>query len=75
MANLGLGLDDIRQIIVSGLRLIAYQELMPNGQRKVVQLMELKGLEEGRYNLQPLMRYNAEKDVFEMTGATPGWEK
>ena len=75
MANLGLGLDDIRQIIVSGLRLIAYQERLSNGQRKVVQLVELKGLENGRYMLQPLMRHNAEKDVFEMTGAKPGWEK
>lgn len=75
MANLGLGLDDIRQIIVSALQLIAYQERLPNGNRKVVQLMELKGLENGRYILQPLMRYDAEKDVFEMTGAKPSWEK
>lgn len=74
-ANLGLGLDDIRQIIVSALRLIVYQERLPNGNRKVVQLVELKGLEEGRYILQPLMRYDAEKDAFEMTGAKPSWEK
>ena len=74
-ANLGLGLDDIRQIIVSALRLIVYQERLPNGHRKVVQLVELKGLEDGRYSLQPLMRYDAEKDAFEMTGAKPSWEK
>ena len=74
-ANLGLGMDEIRQTIVSGLRLIAYQERLPNGYRKVVQLVELKGLEEGRYVLQPLMRYNAEKDTFEMTGVKPSWEE
>jgi len=74
-ANLGLGLDDIRQIITSALQLIVYQERLPNGHRKVVQLVELKGLEDGRYILQPLMRYDAEKDVFEMTGAKPSWEK
>ena len=74
-ANLGLGMDEIRQTIVAGLRLIAYQERLPNGQRKVVQLVELKGLENGQYVLQPLMRYNAGKDAFEMTGAKPGWEK
>lgn len=73
-ANLGLGLDDIRQIIVSALGLIAYQERLPKG-RKVVQLVELKGLENGRYILQPLMRYDAEQDTFEMTGAKPNWEK
>ena len=75
MANLGLGMDEIRQTIVSALRLIIYQERLPNGQRKVVQLVELKGLEDGRYILQPLMRYNPEQDTFEMTGMKPGWEK
>jgi pilus assembly protein CpaF len=73
MANLGLTLDDIRQIIVSGLRLIAHQERLPNGRRKMVQLVELKGLENGRYMLQPLIRYNAKQDTFEMSGMKPGW--
>jgi pilus assembly protein CpaF len=75
MANLGLGLDDIRQVIVSGLRLIAYQELLPDGQRKVLQLMELMGLKEGRYLLQPLMQYNPEQDSFEMLTVKPSWER
>jgi pilus assembly protein CpaF len=75
MANLGLGLDDIREIITSALRLIIYQEYLPNGQRKVVQMMELNGLENGHYVLKPLMRYDAEKDAFEMTVAKSGWEK
>jgi pilus assembly protein CpaF len=75
MANLGLGLEEIRQTIVSALGLIVYQERLPGGKRKVMQLTELKGLEDGRYILQPLMRYNAEQDTFEMTGAKPGWEK
>ncbi|HKI53180.1 MAG TPA: ATPase, T2SS/T4P/T4SS family [Anaerolineales bacterium] len=75
MANLGLGLEDIRQIITSALRLILYQERLPSGRRKVIQLVELKGLEDGRYILQPLMRYNIETETFEMTGAKPGWEK
>jgi pilus assembly protein CpaF len=74
-ANLGLGLDEIRQAIVSALRLIVYQERLPNGQRKIVQMVELRGLEDGRYILQPLMRYNADNETFEMTGAIPSWEK
>lgn len=75
MANLGLGLDDIRQIIASALRLILYQERLPNGRRKIIQAVELKGLEDGRYVLEPLMRYGSETESFEMTGAKPGWEK
>jgi len=75
MANLGLGLDDIREIIASALRLIIYQEYLPNRQRKVVQMMELKGLENGHYVLKPLMRYDPEQDTFEMTGVKPSWEK
>ena len=75
MANLGLGLDDIRQIIASALHLILYQERMPNGRRKVIQAVELKGLEDGRYILQPLMRYNTENETFETTGIKPSWGK
>lgn len=75
MANLGLGLDDIRQIIASALRLIIYQERLPSGRRKIVQLVELKGLEDGRYILQPLMRYNPETESFVLTGTKPGWER
>jgi pilus assembly protein CpaF len=76
MANLGLGLDDIRQMIASALRLVLYQEcLEPKGKRKITQISELRGLENGRYALQPLMRYNPETDTFEGTGAKPGWEK
>lgn len=75
MANLGLGLDDIRQIIASALRLILYQERLPSGRRKIIQAVELKGLEDGRYILQPLMRYNSGTEIFEMTGTKPGWAK
>lgn len=74
-ANLGLGLDDIRQIIVAALHLIVYQERLPNGRRKIVQMVELKGIEDGRYILQPLMRYNVEQETFDMTSAKPSWEK
>ena len=73
MANLGLGMDEIRQTIASALSLILYQERLPNGNRKLVQLVELKGLEDSHYVLQPLVRYNAEQAAFEMTGAKPGW--
>ena len=75
MANLGLGLDDIRAMIVSALKLIIYQECtVPNGKRKVTHISELRGLENGRYVLQPLMRYNPDTDQFEFTGIKPSWQ-
>lgn len=75
MANLGLGLDDIREMIVSALRLILYAEyLPPHGKRKITKIVELCGLENGRYLLKPLMRYHPDSDSFEMTGEKPGWE-
>jgi pilus assembly protein CpaF len=74
MANLGLGLDDIREMIASALKLVLYQEcLVRNGKRKVTQISELRGLENGRYILQPLMRYNPDTDQFEWTGIKPEW--
>lgn len=76
MANLGLGLDEIRQVIASALRLIVYQEcLEPNSKRRVTQVTELLGMENGRYILQPLLRYNHEAETLESTGIKPGWER
>ncbi len=74
MANLGLGLSDIRRTIASALRLIVYQERLPSGKRKITQIVELRGLENDRYVLQPLFRYNPEKERLEATGAKPTWE-
>ena len=73
MANLGLGLGEIRRTITSGLRLILYHEKLPEG-RRVTQITELRGLENDRYVLQPLFRYNHEKKLLEATGAKPSWE-
>jgi pilus assembly protein CpaF len=73
MANLGLGLSEIRAIIASALQLITYQQYLPNGSRKLTHIMELCGLENGRYVLQPLFHYNPETNEIEATGASPSW--
>ena len=73
-ANLRLSLDVIRQMIVSGLRLISCQECMSNARIKIVQMSELKGVEDGRYVLQPLTCYNPKQDAFEMVGLEPNWK-
>jgi pilus assembly protein CpaF len=75
MANLGLGLPEIRMLIASAIQLITYQQYLPNGRRKLTQIVELQGLENGRYVLNPLFRYNPETDGIDATGAKPSWEK
>ena len=76
MANLGLGLTEIRRLIASVFQLITYQELRPDGRRKFMQFVELVGLEgDLRYKLRPLFRFNADKNVLEHTGEHPAWEK
>jgi pilus assembly protein CpaF len=73
MANLGLGLGEIRALIASALRAITCQRRLPNGKRRLMQIVELCGLDNNRYVLQPLFRYNLETGRLEATGATPGW--
>jgi pilus assembly protein CpaF len=73
MANLGLGMGEIRSLIASALQLITYQKLLPDGKRKLVHIVELCGLENGRYILQPLFRYNPETNTIEPTGVKPSW--
>ena len=73
-ANLGLGLGEIRALIASALHVIVHQERLPNGNRKIMQIVELRGLENGRYVLQPLFRYNHETETLEATGAKASWE-
>ena len=75
MANLGLGMTEIRHLIASAIRLITHQERMPDGSRKVLEMVELCGIEDARYVLQPLMRYDQESGQFEFTGVRPSWEQ
>jgi pilus assembly protein CpaF len=73
MANLGLGLCEIRTMIASALQMIVYQKLLPNGKRRIIDIVELRGIQDERYILQPLMRYNPENDKMELTGVKPSW--
>jgi pilus assembly protein CpaF len=73
MANLGLGLTEIRHLITSGIQLVTYQEHLPEGRRKLVEMVEVRGVADNRYVLQPLMRYDRETGEFEFTGVKPSW--
>ena len=74
MANLGLGLGEIRALIAAAIRLITYQERLPAGNRRIMQIVEVAGLENDRYVLQPLFRYNPEAERLEPTDMQPGWK-
>jgi pilus assembly protein CpaF len=73
MANVGLGLSEIRHLIASAIHLITQQRRMPNGARRITHITELCGFEEARYLLQPLFRYNEATDTLEATGAKASW--
>jgi pilus assembly protein CpaF len=73
MANVGLGLAEIRSLIASALPVISYQQRLASGNRRITQIVELCGLEHDRYVLQPLARYSPETDTVEVTGAQPSW--
>jgi pilus assembly protein CpaF len=75
MADLGLGLGEIRAMIASAVHVITCQQRLPDGSRKLTQVTEVLGLENDRYVLQPLMRYNPETGQFERTLAKPSWEQ
>jgi pilus assembly protein CpaF len=58
MANLGLGLAEIRKVISAALKVITYQQRLPNGRRCLTDIVALDGIENGRYLLRPLLRYD-----------------
>jgi pilus assembly protein CpaF len=74
-ANLGLGLQDIQRMIASAFQLILYLEYLPIRKRRITEMVELQGMENNRYLLQPLMRYNREGDNFESLNAVPTWRQ
>jgi pilus assembly protein CpaF len=75
MANLGLGLGEIRALLASAIGLITYQQnhTLPDYRRKITRIVEVVGVENDRYVLQPLFTYNIEQGKLEPTSAHAGW--
>lgn len=73
MANLGLGLGEIRNLIASTLNLVVTVQRLPDGRRRVVHIADMRGIENDRFVMQPLMRYNPSADRLEATGSKPIW--
>ena len=72
MSNMGLTLTDIKRLVAGGIQLVAQVDRLPRGKRRVIEMSEMQGLENGRYLLQPLVRHNPVQDKFEKIAA-PGW--
>ncbi len=56
MANLGLGLGEIRNMIASTLQLIVQMQRLSDGRRRLTHIVELRGVQNDRFVLQPLFR-------------------
>lgn len=75
MASPGLSLAEIRQMIAGAIGLISFQKnhTLPDYRIKITQLVEVQGVENGRYVLQPLFTYNNEQGVLHPTDAGKSW--
>jgi pilus assembly protein CpaF len=75
LANPNLGLTEIRSMIAATIGLITYQQnyTLPDYRIKITRLVELQGIKENRYLLQPLFTYNNESGQLEPTSAHAGW--
>lgn len=71
-ANLGLGLAEIRTILAAAFNLITYQQRLANGHRVLTEIVEVRGVQNDRYVLQPLVRYDPETGTFKQL-AKPSW--
>lgn len=75
MANPGLDLEQIRVLIASALQVVIYQQQVGNLDSKIIQIVELVGVDNGHYLLQPLFVYNMLHNRFEATGVEPTWRQ
>ncbi len=72
-ANMGLGLAEIRNLIAAAIQLVCYQRRLSDGKRKITEIAEIRGVENGRFLIERLFRYDPEKERLEPTGCQPSW--
>jgi len=73
--NPSLGLMEIRQMIASAFGLVVYLKTraLPDQRIRLTQIVEISGVENSRYILQPLFTYDNEQGLLEMTETGRGW--
>jgi len=63
-------------LIASALQVIIYQQQVGGYlDSKIIEIVELAGVDEGQYLLQPLFVYNLHNNCFEATGVEPTWRQ
>jgi pilus assembly protein CpaF len=74
-SNPSLGLMEIRQMIASAFGLVVFLKThaLPEQRIRITQLVEVCGLENDRYVLQPLFVYDNENGVLKLTDAGKTW--
>ena len=75
IARPGVSLTEIRQMIAGAIGLISFQKnhTLPDYRIKITQLVEVQGVENGRYILQPLFTYDNEQGVLHPTEVGKTW--
>ncbi len=73
-ANAGLGLLEIRSLVAAAVQCVCYQKLLPDGKRKIVEIAEIRGVENGQHILERIFRYNPASGHAEPTGIDPTWK-
>lgn len=73
MANQGLGLGEIRMMIAAAFQAMLNIRRLPDGHRRIMEITELRGVENSRYDLQTLFRYDLLTGQMEATGFQPSW--
>lgn len=63
------GLDEIRAMVASGLRYVSFQERGADGKRRLTELARISGYEDGRYLIEPLLKYDYGTAAFTVTPA------
>lgn len=63
------GLDEIRSMLASGIGYVSFQERGADGRRRVTDVSRISGYDDGRYLIDPLMKYSYEAAAFELTPA------
>jgi pilus assembly protein CpaF len=75
-ASPSLGLAEIKQMIASAIGLVVFLKThaLPGQRIRVTQIVEVCGLENNRYTLQPLFTYDNDHGLLELTEAGKSWE-
>jgi pilus assembly protein CpaF len=72
MANQGLAMADIKRLLAGGIQLGIQLTRLPNGKRRILEMVEVEGIDSGRYLFQPLTRYISGEDAYQVI-AQPSW--